>query len=66
MLEELKKISLNEPGIIVSYTHNSVSENLGKIAVLLSLKSNADKNALNEFGKNCNAYCCNKSCLFRS
>ncbi len=50
-IRRIEKISLNEPGIIVSYTHNSVSENLGKIAVLLSLKSNADKNALNEFGK---------------
>ena len=33
-------------GLIVSYVHNSVSENLGKIAVILSLKSNADQNIL--------------------
>ena len=37
--------------MIVSYVHNSVSENLGKIAVILSLKSNADQNSLDKIGK---------------
>ena len=50
-IRRIEKITLNEPGQIVSYVHNSVSENLGKIAVILSLKSNADKNNLEKIGK---------------
>ena len=38
-------------GIIVGYIHNSVNENLGKIGVLVSLESNADKSALKKLGK---------------
>ena len=40
-----------QDGLIVSYLHNVVSEGLGKIGVLVSLKSDADKNELEEFGK---------------
>ena len=50
-IRRIEKIILNEPGLIVSYVHNSVSKNLGKIAVLLSLKSNADQKSLENFGK---------------
>ena len=50
-IRRIEKINLDEPGIIVSYVHNSVSENLGKIGVILSLKSNADKNSLENIGK---------------
>ena len=50
-IRRIEKITLDEPGLIVSYVHNSVSENLGKIAVILSLKSNADKNNLEKIGK---------------
>ena len=50
-IRRIEKIILDEPGLIVSYVHNSVSENLGKIAVILSLKSNADKNSLEKIGK---------------
>ncbi len=38
-------------GIIAGYIHNSVNENLGKIGVLISLESNADKPALKKLGK---------------
>ncbi|MDC3063480.1 translation elongation factor Ts [Alphaproteobacteria bacterium] len=50
-IRRIEKIILHGPGLIVSYVHNSVSENLGKIAVLLSLKSNADKKTLENIGK---------------
>jgi len=50
-IRRIKSITLDEPGLIVSYVHNSVSENLGKIAVILSLKSNADKKSLEIIGK---------------
>ncbi len=38
-------------GVIAGYVHNSVNENLGKIGVLVSLESNADKSALKKLGK---------------
>ena len=38
-------------GIIAGYIHNSVKDNLGKIGVLISLESNADKSALKQLGK---------------
>ena len=50
-IRRIEKIDLDEPGIIISYVHNSVSENLGKIGVILSLKSNANKNSLENIGK---------------
>ena len=50
-IRRIEKITLDQPGLIVSYVHNSVAENLGKIAVILSLKSTADRNNLNEVGK---------------
>ena len=50
-IRRIEKISLDGQGIIVSYVHNSVAENLGKIAVILSLKSNANQNKLEDIGK---------------
>ena len=50
-IRRIEKITLDEPGLIVSYVHNSVSKNLGKIAVILALKSNADPNSLDDIGK---------------
>ena len=50
-IRRIEKITLDGPGFIVSYVHNSVSENLGKIAVILSLKSNANQNSLENIGK---------------
>ncbi|MDR2526946.1 MAG: translation elongation factor Ts [Rickettsiales bacterium] len=38
-------------GLIVSYIHNAVIDGLGKIGVLVSLKSKANKEKLSEFGK---------------
>ena len=38
-------------GIIAGYIHNSVNDNLGKIGVLVSLESSADKTALKKLGK---------------
>ena len=46
-----KKITLNGDGLIVSYTHSAVAPNLGKIGVIVVLNSTADKNALQELGK---------------
>ncbi len=38
-------------GVVASYVHNSVSEGLGKIGVLVALESTGDKEALNAFGR---------------
>ena len=38
-------------GKVVSYVHNAVAENMGKIAVLVSFESKADGSKLEEFGK---------------
>ncbi len=38
-------------GLVVSYIHNAVAPNLGKIAVLVGLESTGDKAKLEEFGK---------------
>ena len=46
-----KTITLNGNGAIVSYVHSAIAPNLGKIAVLLALKSDANKEKLNELGK---------------
>jgi elongation factor Ts len=51
-IRRLSVVNIEENGIIVSYIHNKISDNLGKIAVLVSFKSNASKDKLNELGKN--------------
>jgi elongation factor Ts len=40
-----------DSGLIVHYIHSSIVDNLGKIGVLVNLKSTADKDKLNELGK---------------
>jgi len=40
-----------EPGVVASYVHNAASPELGKIGVLVALKSTADKEKLMAFGK---------------
>lgn len=45
-----KRICVSE-GVVSTYIHNSVVENLGKIGVLVALESKADKNKLHELGK---------------
>jgi elongation factor Ts len=39
------------PGVVASYVHNAASPELGKIGVLVALKSTADKAKLQELGK---------------
>ena len=41
----------NNNGLIVSYIHSAINAGLGKIGVLVSLKSDAAKDKLEEFGK---------------
>jgi elongation factor Ts len=38
-------------GVVISYVHNPVAPNLGKIAVLIALESKGDKEKLADFGK---------------
>jgi elongation factor Ts len=40
-----------EPGIVASYMHNALDANLGKIGVLVALKSAGDKTKLAELGR---------------
>jgi elongation factor Ts len=40
-----------DSGIVVSYIHNSTTSNLGKIGVLITLKSSADEEQLKVIGK---------------
>ena len=50
-IRRIEILKLEGKGLILSYVHNAVSENLGKIGVLLALESDADLVLLNEFGK---------------
>ncbi|WP_265529912.1 translation elongation factor Ts [Sphingomicrobium marinum] len=43
-------VAVNE-GVIVSYVHNAVATNMGKIGVLVALESSADSAALEALGK---------------
>ena len=45
-----KTISVNN-GLVVSYVHSAITNGLGKIGVLVALKSDAPKDKLEEFGK---------------
>jgi elongation factor Ts len=38
-------------GVVVSYVHNSVAPNLGKIGVLVGIESNGDEDKLTEIGR---------------
>ncbi|WP_022697763.1 translation elongation factor Ts [Euryhalocaulis caribicus] len=39
------------PGVVTGYVHNAAAENLGKIGVLVGLKSEGDTDKLNELGR---------------
>ena len=49
-LRRMEKLSVNE-GAVVSYIHNAAAEGLGRIGVLVALKSSASADALNALGK---------------
>jgi elongation factor Ts len=49
-LKRCKKISVDS-GVVVGYVHNEIMQNAGKIAVLISLESDLDKEVLTGFGK---------------
>jgi elongation factor Ts len=49
-IRRLASLSVSS-GLVVSYIHNAIAPNMGKIAVLVALESNADKAKLEEFGK---------------
>ena len=40
-----------DPGAVAAYVHNASAENMGKIGVLVALKSEGDKAVLAEFGR---------------
>lgn len=49
-IRRIASLKVNK-GLVVSYIHNSVSENMGKIAVLLAFESVASVDKLSEIGK---------------
>lgn len=49
-LRRMDVIRVND-GVIASYIHNAVADGVGKIAVLVALESNGDKNKLSVLGK---------------
>jgi len=49
-IRRLSNVKVNH-GIIVSYIHNLIAPNMGKIAVLVSLETKAEKNKVEELGK---------------
>ncbi|MFT6076839.1 MAG: elongation factor Ts [Myxococcota bacterium] len=49
-IRRVDNLSVKE-GAVISYVHNPVAPNLGKIAVLVALESTGDKDKLEEFGK---------------
>ncbi len=49
-VRRMEKLSV-EKGAVVSYVHNAVADNLGKIGVLVALESDGDAAKLEELGK---------------
>jgi len=49
-IRRMKKLEISN-GVISSYVHNAISENLGKIGVLVALESTGDKEKLADLGK---------------
>ena len=49
-LRRMQSVTVTE-GVIASYIHNTVSDNMGKISVLVALESKGDKAALEKLGK---------------
>ena len=50
-IRRISSLSLVNNGVIVSYIHNKIADNLGKIAVLVALESDAEKTQLEDLGK---------------
>ncbi len=40
-----------DPGVVAAYVHNAAADNMGKIGVLVALKSEGDKAVLHELGR---------------
>lgn len=49
-LRRVAHLSVSD-GVVASYMHNKISDNLGRLGVLVALESTADKSKLLEFGK---------------
>ncbi len=49
-LRRMKQLQVKD-GVVASYVHNAVAENMGKISVLVALESTGDKAKLMEVGK---------------
>jgi len=49
-LRRSARIEVSE-GVIVSYVHNAITDNVGRIGVLVAVESTGDKAALEKFGK---------------
>lgn len=49
-LRRISSVSVSK-GLVVSYIHNSVANNMGKIAVLVAIESLAENEKIQEFGK---------------
>ncbi|NRG18695.1 elongation factor Ts [Rhizobiales bacterium] len=49
-LRRVASLSVSE-GVVASYVHSAVVENLGKIGVLVAIESSGDKAKLNDFGR---------------
>lgn len=49
-LRRVSHLSVND-GVVASYVHNKIADNLGKIGILIGLESTADKSKLLELGK---------------
>jgi len=49
-LRRVARLSVDE-GVVASYVHNAAAENMGKIGVLVALKSSADKDKLLDLGR---------------
>jgi len=49
-LRRVSRLAVEE-GVVASYVHNAAAENMGKIGVLVALKSSADKAKLLELGR---------------
>ncbi len=49
-LRRAAALSVDE-GVVASYIHNGVADGLGKLGVLVALKSSGNKDALNAFGR---------------
>jgi len=49
-IRRMAHLNINS-GLIVSYIHNQIATNMGKIAVIVGFESSADSNKLSELGK---------------